>query len=279
MKRFFKKIPFISYFLNIRRELVLIRHQLETQTRLSQNLLKRVYFNEKNNPVKIFPYSYEHQTFSQNGEDGIICEILKRLDIHKGNFIEIGVGDGSENNTRLLLELGWKGTWIDGDNNCYKLIKNNFSSYIKSDHLHVNNSFIDNTNINNVLKELTISQNVDVLSIDLDLTTHLVWKELKYLKAKVVILEYNGFFPDEVSWEANTENSKCWDGSINMGATLSVIRSISSEKGYTFIGCDISGTNAFFVLNEYKELFQNRNANFLYESAKPFLVNDPEHRR
>ena len=35
------------------------------------------------------------QTFSQNGEDGIISEILKRLNINTGNFVEIGVGDGT----------------------------------------------------------------------------------------------------------------------------------------------------------------------------------------
>ena len=279
MKKFFKKLSFISYFLDVRRELALIRHQLETQTKLSQNLLKRIYFYERNNPVKIFPYSYEHQTFSQNGEDGIISEILKRLNIGTGSFVEIGVGDGSENNTRLLLELDWKGTWIDGDTNCYETILNNFSSHINSDQLHAYNSFVDNENINKILETLHLSQEVDVLSIDLDLTTHLVWKELSYLKAKVVILEYNGFFPDEVDWEANTNTSKCWDGSINMGATLSVIRAISTKKGYTFIGCDLSGTNAFFVLDAYKDLFTKRNGYFSYESAKPYLVNDPEHRR
>ena len=106
-----------------------------------------------------------------------------------------------ENNTRLLLELGWKGTWIDGDRNCYKLILKNFSSQLNSNQLHVNNSFVDNKNINKILKYLHISQDIDLLSIDLDLTTHLVWEELSYLKSKVVILEYNGFFPDEVNWK------------------------------------------------------------------------------
>jgi hypothetical protein len=28
-------------------------------------------------------------------------------------FVEIGAGDGSENNTRLLLEQGWVGAWFD----------------------------------------------------------------------------------------------------------------------------------------------------------------------
>ena len=66
---------------------------------------------------------YEHQTFSQNGEDGIINEIFNRLGITTGEFIEIGTGDGSENNTRLLLELGWKGVWIDGSTKNLNTIK------------------------------------------------------------------------------------------------------------------------------------------------------------
>ena len=42
-------------------------------------------------------------------EDGITIEIFKRLkNLNSGSFLELGVGDGTENNTLILLSLGWK---------------------------------------------------------------------------------------------------------------------------------------------------------------------------
>src|ERR1700722_6760188 len=55
------------------------------------------------------------QVYSQNGEDGMIAEIFRRIGLTNKFFVEFGIGDGLENNTRLLLELGWHGIWIDGD--------------------------------------------------------------------------------------------------------------------------------------------------------------------
>jgi hypothetical protein len=55
--------------------------------------------------------------FSQNDEDGILLEILRRLDIvDPRSFIEFGVGDGTENNTIILLAKKWRGAWVGGEN-------------------------------------------------------------------------------------------------------------------------------------------------------------------
>jgi len=43
------------------------------------------------------------QVTSQNGEDGIIHEIFRRIGSTDRVFAEIGVGDGNENNTAFLL--------------------------------------------------------------------------------------------------------------------------------------------------------------------------------
>lgn len=48
------------------------------------------------------------QVYSQNNEDGIIAEIFRRIGTQNRTFVEFGVGDVLQNNTRLLLELGWK---------------------------------------------------------------------------------------------------------------------------------------------------------------------------
>src|SRR5262245_52344965 len=57
--------------------------------------------------------AHSRRFFSQNDEDGILLEILRRLEI-SGSFVflEFGVGDGTQCNTIILLGLGWRGLWI-----------------------------------------------------------------------------------------------------------------------------------------------------------------------
>lgn len=57
---------------------------------------------------------YAAQVCSQNGEDGIIHEIFRRIGTTSRDFVEVGVGDGFENNSAFLLSQGWHGFWIDG---------------------------------------------------------------------------------------------------------------------------------------------------------------------
>src|SRR5262252_5197626 len=53
--------------------------------------------------------------FSQSDEDGILLEILRRLGLASGVFAELGVGNGLENNSLILLMHGWKGVWLGGE--------------------------------------------------------------------------------------------------------------------------------------------------------------------
>ena len=57
------------------------------------------------NPLNRFGAKY----FSQTDEDGITLEIIRRLGITAGTFAELGVGNGIENNTLILLASGWRG--------------------------------------------------------------------------------------------------------------------------------------------------------------------------
>src|SRR6202012_3200008 len=55
------------------------------------------------------------KVYSQNDEDGITFEILRRLGLSTGVFAEFGVGDGRENNTLALAAAGWSGFWVGGE--------------------------------------------------------------------------------------------------------------------------------------------------------------------
>jgi len=39
----------------------------------------------------------ERSLYSQNGEDGVIAEIMRRIEPRSRTFVEIGAGDGREN--------------------------------------------------------------------------------------------------------------------------------------------------------------------------------------
>src|SRR5215469_14466189 len=58
---------------------------------------------------------FEGQVYSQHGEDGILSEILRRIGETNRRFVEIGTGDGQENNTRYRLAQGWSGHWFEAD--------------------------------------------------------------------------------------------------------------------------------------------------------------------
>jgi len=278
MKNIFKSLNILKIILNLRREVSQLRFEALKQTRIQQAILKELLIQNYSKDNQLL--KYEHQTFSQNGEDGIINEIFNRLDITTGEFIEIGTGDGSENNTRLLLELGWKGVWIDGSTKNLNTINSNFQNFIKNDKLLAYANFVNENNINSILQKYDISKDVDLLSLDLDLTTHLVWESINYITPKVLVIEYNGFFPKNSLWEAVVEDNEVWDGSINMGASLTTIIKISESKGYKHIGCDITGTNAFFVLEELvSKYFSDFSFNPSQQPARPYIVNGPAHIR
>lgn len=93
--------------------------------------------------------SVEFKVYSQSGEDGIIQFLLNKIPIQNKVFIEFGVENYLESNTRFLaLNNYWSGLIIDGDEENIKFIKNDpiyWRCNLKAEH-----SFITKENINNI---------------------------------------------------------------------------------------------------------------------------------
>ena len=69
----------------------------------------------------IFYRKYSKNKYSQNGEDGVIEELLKRLQIDNGWVCEFGAWDGKHlSNTFKLVEKGFNAVYIEGDKERYK---------------------------------------------------------------------------------------------------------------------------------------------------------------
>ena len=65
---------------------------------------------------------YEFKVSSQWGEDGIIQYLINNIDIENKTFIEFGVENYTESNTRFLLQKdNWKGLVLDGSQKTFHI--------------------------------------------------------------------------------------------------------------------------------------------------------------
>lgn len=227
------------------------------------------YQNEKN------LNRFEYQVYSQNGEDGIIDEIFNRIGTTSKLFLEIGVGDGMETLTTFLLLQGWSGYWIDGDKKALRSVSKQFNTEIQSGRLSINNAFITAEKVNDLLSDLAFPQEIDFLSVDIDRNTYWILEPiLSIIKPRAIGVEYNALFPPHVDWKVEYAPTKIWDGTTYQGASLKAYETLCSKFGYALVGCEITGTNAFFVRQELCEdkFLEPFTAENHYEPSRDYLI-------
>ncbi len=199
-----------------------------------------------NQPRRLEPHGF--RSFSQNDEDGILQEIFRRLGGGAGTFVEFGVQNGIENNTRLLLYRGWRGLWIEADAAGCQAIRRVFAQELGAGQLQVAHSFVTRENIAGLIAAARFEQ-LDLLSIDIDGNDYWVWEALT-INPRVVAIEYNAKFRPPTSWVMEYNGAHRWDYSDYQGASLQSLHDLGRRKGYTLVGCCLAGVNAFFVRDD-----------------------------
>ena len=195
---------------------------------------------------------YEYRVYSQNGEDGILAEIFRRLKIRKGFSVEFGVEDGTECNTRYLGEQGWQTLMLDG------------ADYNKSS---IKKELITAENIGKVFAKYGVPADLDLLSIDIDSNDYWVWKALpSTYKPRVVVIEYNSMISPTEPLTVRYDKKLQWDGSNYFGAGILALATLGKEKGYNLVCCDSRGVNAFFVRQDLSSKFQPLTAGEAYRA-------------
>ncbi|RZK18868.1 MAG: hypothetical protein EOO43_12175 [Flavobacterium sp.] len=203
----------------------------------------------------------EFQVFSQWGDDGIIQYLIDKLDIKNKTFIEFGVENYKESNTRfLLINNNWKGLVIDGSAEHINYIKHDYVYW--SNELSAINAFITCENINSLIQNAGIEGDIGLLSVDIDGNDYWVWEAINVVKPIIVITEYNSLFGRHNKWSIPYDPSfvrgSIYDSSISKyGASLGAFKYLAEKKGYSFIGCNSNGNNAYFIRNDYSEPFAN----------------------
>ncbi|MEO8769672.1 MAG: hypothetical protein ABI402_06300 [Ferruginibacter sp.] len=198
----------------------------------------------------------EFQVFSQFGDDGIIQYLVNKLPLKNKTFIEFGVENYREANTRfLLISNYWSGVVIDGSEENVQAIKNE-SMYGYFD-LRAKQSFITKENIDNILKDSGFNKELAILSIDIDGNDYWVWKAITSFEPDIIICEYNCLFgfEDAITIEYDPAFVRGKKTPFNFyGISLKAAQQIASERGYFFIGCNSAGNNAYFIHNKFRSV-------------------------
>lgn len=223
MKQIFFTLLFAMFIISFASVGLLYGQELLIPQILSDHDLNRLSPNSFNR--------YYKNVYSQCGEDGILDEIFKRLNIEKGFCIEFGAADGIWfSNTRYLWEKGWLGVMIEAD--CEKFAKlaacyaNDPNMICLSEFVTWHENDPSGKTIDQIADIYFPGREIDFLSIDIDGADYLILETLK-MQPKVICVEsglhWHPLFiqriPDEVALQ-------------NLEQPLAVMIQIARSKGY-----------------------------------------------
>lgn len=192
----------------------------------------------------------EFKVFSQFGDDGIIQYLINNIEIENKKFIEFGVENYNESNTRfLLINNNWKGLVIDGNEENIDYIRHD-PIYWKYD-LTAVHCFIDKGNINKVIYDCNFSGKIGVLSIDIDGNDYWIWESINVVDPIIVIIEYNSIFGKKhaitIPYNPTFNRTKAHYSNLYYGCSLKALYLLAEKKGYVFVGSNSNGNNAYFI--------------------------------
>lgn len=196
---------------------------------------------------------FEFRVHSQSGQDGILEEIFRRIGTTDRTFVEFGVGagGGSENNTTYLMAKGWSGKWIEADEKACEVIRRKMDFLLRSSKLTLCQGRVTVENIVTLFEQMKVPTEFDLLSIDIDSHDYWVWRKLSAYRPRAVVLEYNSFLPPSADWVLPYQPDRPWpEMTIEFGASLKAFERAGRELGYTLVGCDLTGSDVFFVRND-----------------------------
>ena len=211
------------------------------------------------------------KVYSQADEDGILEHICDRLQLKGGSFIEIGCGDGRENNTHYLLLKGWRGVWVDGDAASIASIR---AALPEVERLRTVQKIVTRENVASIAvgADANLTEGLDLLSVDIDGNDLAIARVATTIwTPKIVVCEYNAKFPYPILAEVAYDPEHRWSGDDYHGASLAAcVRALQSQ--YRHICCNLAGTNAFFVRLDMASQFESYPPERLYQPARFYLT-------
>lgn len=249
-------IPVVRELRQIRDDVRVIRYHVseihvEENYQRANDIMRLMEQDLITHPRYSDPKRLLHASFQVNSraaEDGMIREIFARIGTTNKVFAEFGAGTGRENNTAFLLSQGWTGFWLDGSEDLVRHVQSRAD--LREGSVKAMASFLTRENIASLFAQMGVPQEFDLLSIDIDQNTYYVWEALQQYRPRVAVIEYNATLPPDMNWKVDYDPKRMWDDTHNFGASLKALELLGQRIGYSLVGCDWTGANAFFVRND-----------------------------
>ncbi|MCL5875965.1 MAG: hypothetical protein M1114_05840 [Candidatus Dependentiae bacterium] len=188
-------------------------------------------------------HKYARNIYSQNGEDGILLQLLKELKIERGTFCEFGASDGvaGSNTLNLIKNYGFSGIAIEANFTRYRKCVINYQVFDNVQVFHGMVLYNDKkNNLNAWLKKGDLPVDLDILSIDIDGDDYYVWEGLTDFNPKIVIFETNSYrdpiyheLPGKPCKEYNIDLLAQWHPArIAKGCSFISAVELGLKKGY-----------------------------------------------
>jgi hypothetical protein len=208
---------------------------------------------------------HEKKIYSQNGEDGMIDTIFKNIKTKNKYYVEFGVEDGKECNTRFLREKGWAGLMLDGSN--------------ENKNINLQKHFITKDNIVQLFKKYSVPKVFDFLSVDIDYNDlYVLYEILKKYRPVVICVEYNSYIYKDAVVVYDSNNM--WDKTKYFGASICAFNKLFQEYGYNLIGGN--NVNIFAIDNSLKTDIKFKYTNRpekIYKRLNGYHLDDYHHRK
>ncbi|WP_181956846.1 hypothetical protein [Bradyrhizobium symbiodeficiens] len=213
----------------------------------------------------------EFKVSSQWGEDGIIEHLVRHVPIERRIFVEFGVQDYREANTRFLLaHRNWSGLVMDGSTDNVAAIRRD-DLYWRSN-LKAESLFITAENINEAIASHGVRGDIGLLSIDIDGNDYWVWRAIDCISPRIVVAEYNALFGSNlavsVPYDPAFQRHRAHPSNLYWGCSLAAWYHLAAEKGYALVGCNTAGNNAFFVRRDVLGALPEKGAGEAFRPAK-----------
>ncbi len=259
-----------------------IKQKLNQIHQMSQDVEQLRYSIGEMETLKVGPGASvrEFKVFSQSGEDGVIQWLIHNIPIQSKRFIEFGVQNYTESNTRfLLMHDNWSGLIMDGSQENMDYVKQDNICWMHD--LKPVPAFITAENINTLIRDNGFDGEVGILSIDIDGNDYWVWKAISCVQADIVICEYNSRFGSEravtIPYDPNFYRTEAHSSNLYFGASIRALTLLGQQKGYALVYGNEIGSNLFFIRRELlNDVVYEKTVEECYVRAKYRQARDPQ---
>lgn len=194
--------------------------------------------------------SFAKNITSQNGEDGLLEEIFRRIGAKNRWCFEVGAWDGKHlSNTHVFWhERGWSAVLVECNDASFAGLKNNTREFPGVHVYHRRIMPEGSDSLDRILREAGAPSDIDLVSIDIDGNDYYILQSLTVFRPRVIIIEHNPTIPPEVEVVQKPQAAR-----ERFGASAGALAGLAGAKGYRLAAS--TWCNCIFVReDEFKAL-------------------------